>query len=425
MRPHPSPHSRLTAAQTILLACARSELTSEYVRRISAAVAEGIAWDDLWKLACAHGVGYFVGQHLLRLSQSGEIALPAEVESRMRKDLWHISVHAEVLLGSQLRLAEELDRANLPVLWLKGLALSEQLYGRPEARQSIDLDLLAEPEQFPQVEECLLRIGCRRRPSGTPGEEEHTMGVHHSTWSFRISEEQETPIELHQSLGGPACCQPDPAGMMRRSRQVPLQGRLVRAPSLEDELIVLCLHAHHHNFGLMRLWMDVAEYVKKYHSRLDWPKFFELARTSRVQGRVCAALMLADAILGLGVSLPSEVQLTALQRWAVRDVTAADVLDPAADHDQDDFRRVRLALLMDRWSDVARLLGPHLLPSRRYLRAVYPQPWARLPGVARLYHLARIASRFLFKGSGDRGLGSGGRGAGGRKDPTNLMMSDS
>ena len=46
---------------------------------------------------------------------------------------------------------------------------------------------------------------------------------------------------------------------------------MVPVPSLADELLILCLHAHHHNFGSLLNLMDIAEYVKRFHGDIDWP----------------------------------------------------------------------------------------------------------------------------------------------------------
>jgi hypothetical protein len=166
-----------------------------------------------------------------------------------------------------------------------------------------------------------------------------------------------------------------------------LAGQPVPVPSPEDELLIAGLHAHHHNFGILRALMDVAEYAKRFGRRLDWPKLVALAKGHRCWGRVSAALMLADAALGLDeppVSLP----LSRRQRWAVRGLSAPAVLDTTGE--QDDWRRLRLGMLMDRWRDVLRQVGPHFWPPRSYLQALCPRPWGRLPAAARAYHLARL-----------------------------------
>src|SRR5205807_1557106 len=85
--------------------------------------------------------------------------------------------------------------------------------------------------------------------------------------------------------------------------------------------------------------------------------------------------------------------LTPRQRWASRHLTPCELLQTGAD--LDDRRRLRLALLMDRWRDVIALLAPHALPPQDYARALCPEPWRRVPGFAQVWHLGRVTWRLI------------------------------
>src|SRR5205807_7865498 len=121
----------------------------------------GPDWDELWQTALIHGVAYFIHRHLNQLvrQSAGTIRLPDTFSVRARKELWQEKVHTLGLVEFQQRLAAECAAVGLPVLWLKGLALSEQLYGCPEARGSGDLDVLVEPARAGDLAECLRRLG--------------------------------------------------------------------------------------------------------------------------------------------------------------------------------------------------------------------------------------------------------------------------
>ncbi len=169
-------------------------------------------------------------------------------------------------------------------------------------------------------------------------------------------------------------------------------------PSREDELLLLCLHAHHHNFAILRCLMDVAEYVNRFNEHLNWDQFWLRSRESRSLGRVVGTLSLTAALLE---SNPAEERLVGqrlgpVQSQAIRRPSTVAWLEP--DAEEDDFLRLRLGLLMDRWTDVIRLLGPHFFPPSAYVRAHYPSWWARLPGIARAYHIVLLtlqaAARF-------------------------------
>lgn len=383
--------AQLTAEQSILLTCARNKLEASHVEIISESVKRGVDLDRLWISACRHGIGYFVAQHLRTLAESdASLELPANFLTRMRKEVWQMAVRSLELFESQRRLESEFTSAYVPVLWLKGLALSDQLYGRIEARQSGDLDLLVRPADLEQAEKCLFRAGYSPLLSSKTGKDQHVMNAHHTTWSFCDSAIQPLPVELHHRLSGPADCQPPADDWFRRSRNVQVRDAEFRVPSRVDELVLLCLHAHHHNFGHLRNLMDIAEYWLRFGSEINKETLMLQAQESRCAGRVGAAFALAKR--AIQPKLPS---LNRLLRTRQRHVTDRMPLTALLDVDGDDndFRRLRLSLLMDGWRDTLRLIGPHIFPPRDYVRIICPQPWGNWPGVARVYHVGRLVWR--------------------------------
>lgn len=369
-----------------MLACARGEVTDADRQSVDSAAARVTDWDDFLDLAEAHGLGHFAARHQ-------PAAVPQACARRIRREVQTGTARALLLLDCQWRVAAELDRAGVPHVWLKGLALSEQLYGQIEARRCLDLDLLTTAADVPNVEACLSRLGLTPYRDPRPGKDEHFMNAHHRTWQWPVSAGRSLFVEVHHRLPGPVACQPCADEILQRSRSLALKGMPVRVPSHEDELLILCLHAHHHNYSLRQL-VDVAEYVKRFGAALDGAKFLALARRHRARGKVSAALVLADRALGCGVKGPWQAtgwKLTPWQRRVMRGLSEADLCDAGADGD--DARRLRLALLADGWGDVLRLLGPHFWPARDYLKALYPNRWGRIPGAARGYHFFRLMSR--------------------------------
>lgn len=388
--------SLLGPNQVLLLACARRELKPFHLRQIQAACARGVSWDALTDLAQAHGIGYFVSHHLRQLAGANFLPLPEAFLRRLQENARQMAAHALVLLHYQGRLAEAWERAGIPILWLKGLALSDQLYGRCEARQAGDLDVLVDPAYLARAEEDIRHLGLERWGHATPGLDGHPASAHHRVWCGNVINDWTLSVELHHRLSGPPLCQPPPADLLRRSRVMSLQGRPMRVPGREDELLILCLHAHQHHFACLRSLMDVAEYVQRFGSELDWRLILTRASRYRCRGRVSAALLLADRVLGFrqpSDGLPRRLPLTVIQRWAVRDLSRAALLEAEAQTDR--FRQLRLALLMDHWRDVVELVLPHVVPPTSYLRAICPQPWARWPGLAHFWYLAWVGRQLV------------------------------
>jgi hypothetical protein len=375
------------------------------LERIQSCFRQGVQWDEFWKLAREHGVGYFVGNHILAHLPSNNSTIsngkpvPAsspEFIGQIKQDVWQETAHALVLRDQQLRLNAELERCGIPAIWLKGLVLAERLYGRFEARHCGDLDLLPQPSDIQKSEELLTRLRFERFRPAEAGIEFHPMAAHHSRWCARVLPDWMLVVELHHRLSGPSSCQPAPADMLQRSQLVEFQGQQMRVPSVEDELLSLCLHAHHHNYALLRCLMDLAEFVRRFQDEINWKKLVHQARENRCLGRIRAALEITDLVLGLENS--SEVlreisSLTTRQRWGINALSISRLLDPR--NQQSDRLQAQFALLMDSWTDTIRSLSPRLFPSGDHVNSICPTSWHRAPGGPRLYYYLHSARVFL------------------------------
>jgi hypothetical protein len=339
---------------------------------------------------------------------------PPSFLRRVKEDFCRETARALVLREYQLRLNAELERSKLPFLWLKGLILAERLYGKFEARHCGDLDILVAQPQVSQAKEILGRLGFEPYHPPLPGQEFHPMAAHHTMWSLRLSGRTGgTPIlpaagglsddwflivELHHRLSGTHACQPAFDHLLHRSRTVDFHGQASRIPSIEDELLILSLHAYHHNYSLLRCLMDLAEYVKCFASQLNWPKLAGEARSRYWLGRLRAALEITDAVLGLDSADDIFSQIPALtprQRWACRRLPLNALLDPASQ--SDDRRQAQLALLMDHWGDVFRLFAARILPAEEHVRMICPTFLAPYPALPRIYYFFHAVKR-IFPG---------------------------
>lgn len=375
--------------QRVLLACARRDLHDAHRKEIAAACAGTLDWDWLEQAAADHGVAYFVFSHLL----SEGVGEPAR-RVRWQASLLRESARSLVLRDWQQRLARAFDEARLPAAWLKGLVLSDGLYGRSDARQCSDLDVLAEAAQVPAIGNVLEGQGFRPYTTPVAGKDEHPLGSHHVSYIKQDVAGCPVLIEVHERLSGPAACQPAVAGLLARSRTTRLGDVPVRVLAPEDELLVLALHAHQHNYALLRCLMDLAEFVQRFHAGLDWQAVVERARAGRCLTRLLAGLDLAERWLDLGEAAACRAKLPALSESSGRLVQSLS-LDTLLniEHEQDERLRLRLARLMDGWSDVLRAYAPRVFPPRAYVRALCPSALRSVPLAAHLCYLLRIARR--------------------------------
>ena len=122
-------------------------------------------WDAVAALAGRHGVvGLFLHGLHARPELAGRPAVGALRELRDRRLLRS----GRRLRGLQ-RAAGVLADAGVDRLVLKGVPLSQRLYGHPLLRSSADVDLLVAPADARPAEKALLRAGWRRHPAEVEG----------------------------------------------------------------------------------------------------------------------------------------------------------------------------------------------------------------------------------------------------------------
>lgn len=377
-----------------LLDCARPSLSEAQKDRLAAAAARPLDWARLLALAHAHGVHFFLARHLQELAGLG-LAVPPSVLRQLKVDAWQNAVRSAVLLEQQQRLDDALCTAGVPAVWLKGLSLSERLYGCPEARSSGDLDVLIEPASDHRASACLRELGFGLVAHGGAAFADHPLAAHHRAWTMPPEEDFSVVVEVHHQLSGPPR-QPAVADLVRRSRQVPLAGKPIRVLGFEDELLQLCFHAYHHHFVLLRCLMDVADFAKSFAGQLDMARLAEEAKACGATGLVTATLALAERFLD--VRLPRYVvdawpKLAGRRHWAIGALSPRSLLNHGLR--TDDLLEGRLTLLLDHWPDIVRSWGRRLWPSATYVAHDCPDWARRWPGLPRARYYSKVVGKAL------------------------------
>jgi hypothetical protein len=121
-----------------------------------------------------------------RLRELTSPTLPASFSAYLDLALATTRQRGLALEALDHRVREDLSRAGIRALPLKGVALGRALYGGPSLRPTKDIDLLVESEQLDRAAAVLAGRGYRR------GVEDGRQGLH-----LALEHEQLPPIELH------------------------------------------------------------------------------------------------------------------------------------------------------------------------------------------------------------------------------------
>ncbi|HTZ46891.1 MAG TPA: nucleotidyltransferase family protein [Verrucomicrobiae bacterium] len=275
-----------------LCQCASPQCNSS---EIAALMQTGFNWETLLDLADSHSVQGVVAKRLEELAFASVPALVREqLQIRMRaQHLFSLSMTAELF-----RILQQFSCNLIDAVLVKGPLISVLAYGDPAVRSYVDLDLLLRHRDISSAVRCMLALGFHSdvpevaiRAGKIPGE-----------YLFRRPGTQRV-IELHTQDTFRYYPKPMPLeDLFARRRFVPVDGREMPALSLEDELVLNCIHGAKHFWESLMWVSDIAAVVAR-HPEISW----DVAERS-------AAEVGADRMLRVGVLLGSMLLQVPLPR---------------------------------------------------------------------------------------------------------------
>jgi hypothetical protein len=277
----------------MLLACASPLPDEPRIREL----ARSVDWLRLVDQAEEHGV---VGHLAVRVYALGENLLPREVK-RLLLERQRAQLFSTMTMTAELfRLLALFRTKDIPALVVKGPVLAMEAYGDPAIRSYVDLDLLVRQQDIRHATESLEATGYRAVvPLGAidagkiPGQYLFTRP------------EQRLSIELHNDFTLRYFPRRLPIeDFFARQIRVPIDGHEVPALSVEDELVVVCIHGAKHFWEKLMWIADVAGLVSRQRD-IDWGRATASARAVGAEHLLHTGLRLATDLLD--AELPAEV----------------------------------------------------------------------------------------------------------------------
>lgn len=264
-----------------LCGCASPESTRERIRKL---LTEDLDWGLLFELAERHSAQ---GLLAMRLEEAEFANVPPQAREKLQARMRAQHVFTLSLTAELFRILQDFSRAHIDALLVKGPLLSLRAYGDPAVRNYVDLDLLVRHRDVPNATQHMTALGFTPKVPPAAIEAGKIPGefVFQKLGTQRIVEIHTERTYRHY---------PKPMrleDMFARKRTVMLDGREVPGLSLEDDLLLNCVHGSK-DFWERLMWVsDVSALVTK-HPDLDWKK-----------ARVAAADVGAERMLNVGVHL--------------------------------------------------------------------------------------------------------------------------
>jgi len=170
-----------------------------------------------------------------------------------------------------LKIVDALQKENIDILPIKGLALLFDVYKPDQAREMRDLDIICKKQDVNRAESILYNLGYQKE----------LMGYSDSYWRNKschliFSKQSIDPgliftVELHWSLGVTGYDRDVPRNLWDNIRDLNINGRVLKVLSAEDTFLGLCIHYRRfgRRFSLKNL-CDIALLLEKYNYNFNW-----------------------------------------------------------------------------------------------------------------------------------------------------------
>jgi Uncharacterised nucleotidyltransferase len=266
------------------------------VQRVEARLRQPVDWSSLTALADDHALLPLLAARFRAVDQS---VVPQAVRENLREVQRAQTVFTLGCTAELFRLLDRFTALRIETLLTKGPVLAERCYGNPGSRQYNDLDLIARSKDMQRLTEAMMALDYEPkipleaiRAEKFPGEYVFTHRTNkllvefHTEHTFRY---HPLPLPVDKLFARRAC--------------VRFDGHDVPALSVEDELILICIHGAKHLWTRLMWVADVAGLVSR--QNVDWHAAMSAGREVGAERMLRVGLLLAANVLG--VSLPSHV----------------------------------------------------------------------------------------------------------------------
>lgn len=244
-----------------------------------------LEWARLLQLAREHAV---VGQLAASVNSLDAPVIPSEIRQALLERQREQNFLTLRLTGELFRLLELFNRNEIRALVIKGPVLAAQAYADPSLRSYGDLDLLVRQHDIRRATELLIASGYQAAVSLDAIRRGKVPGQY-----LFSRPDSKLLVELHNDSTLRYFPRPLPVeDLFARQIRVRLDAHEVPAPSLEDHLVLICVHGAKHFWERLALIADVAGFVARQTS-ISWERAGSSAKAVKAEHLLHSGLRLA------------------------------------------------------------------------------------------------------------------------------------
>ena len=276
----------------INLCCGRALIDPAAKERVRLLIRNGLNWPDVVAIAERHRLSPVVYEVIAGSAQ--DLISPAQLNV-LREATAPSRAAGMALLRELLRLHRLFEAAQIRVISYKGPLLAWVAYGSFLRREYLDLDFAVEQKYIPDTVAVLESAGYR--PQFDPREAHAGQdGFVPGQYSF-LSHPQKILAEFHTERTLRYFPIPiDFQDLSSRLMTVEIGEQRLRTFSIEDTLVMLCVHGTKHFWGRLIWVLDIAKLMMV--QEVDWTLLLDIAKKMKSTRVLLLGLYLAHDLFG-------------------------------------------------------------------------------------------------------------------------------
>jgi hypothetical protein len=303
------------AENELLLRLARPALNVARAERVAQLLRGDLDWDYLVALADRHGVIPLFDYNLNSISKE---LVPVQVLAKLREHNQENTKHSLFLTAELLKLMGLLEAHSIRAIPFKGPTLALRAYGDVALREFSDLDILVHRQDVLKVRKLLVGEGFKSTPELTSTQEAALLRF---DCAYNFGNDKNVVLDVHWMFAAPHTFALDINGLWDRLETVTIAGNELPNPSVEDLLLILCLHGFTHFWERLGWICDIAGLIEL-QKDIDWESVVNNGTKQGSRRILLLGLVLAGELLE--APIPSEV-LQIAQKDAVVQTLAGDL----------------------------------------------------------------------------------------------------
>jgi len=241
------------------------------------AIDREIDWTEVVRRALRHGVAGLLCRSIGTLPRG---VVPQDIVDASGAYLETADAQGAALVAQLMDVLDVLAEDDIAGLPFKGATLAAFAHGSATIRPSRDIDILVHKQDMGRAIAALGRLGYRLGESLPP---KAMAACYESYGQDIVFADGRAPVEPHCAFTpSTLAVDLDLDGIWQRARPLTVAGRVVQTLSLEDTLLVACLHGSKERWWRL-LWVaDVAALIHR-HPALDWTALMARVQAAGVQ----------------------------------------------------------------------------------------------------------------------------------------------